>query len=90
MEAQAGLPRFSAPVHELMALCDFGGVSRERVELGLTRGLHRLWLVNIGGWQVMGIVPSVLFLQLFSKSKMSKNEILKKQKTTKSINCFEM
>ena len=38
----------------------------------------------------MGIVPSVLFLQLFSKSKMSKNEMLKKQKTTKSINCFEM
>ena len=48
------------------------------------------WLVNIGGWQVMGIVPSVLFLQLFSKSKMSQKEKLKKQKTTKSINCFDM
>ena len=42
MEVQAGLPWFSAPVHELMARCGSGGVSRERVELGLTRGLHRL------------------------------------------------
>ena len=38
----------------------------------------------------MGIVSSVLFLQLFSKSKMSQNEKSKKQKTTKNINCFEM
>ena len=42
MEVQAGLPWFSAPGREPMARCDSGGVSRERVELGLTRGLHRL------------------------------------------------